>query len=171
MALDLEALPLGDDAPRVVNAVVEIPMGSRNKYEWSPELGLIARDRVLPGNVRYPVEYGFLPSTEYQGDPFDVLVAAYEPTFPGCVVRARPVGAMHLTDTDSEEYKVFAVPDDDFRFSAIHSIEDVLEQNLREIEQFIEVYKRLEGDQEVEVHGWLSLGETHDLIRKHTHHV
>ena len=59
MAVDLEALPLGDDAPRVVNAVVEIPVGSRNKYEWSPELGLVARDRVQPGNIRYPVEYGF----------------------------------------------------------------------------------------------------------------
>ncbi len=167
MGVDLESLPLGKDAPRVVNAVVEIPLGSRNKYEWSPELGLIERDRVLPGNVRYPVEYGFLPSTRYQGDPFDVLVAAYEPTFPGCLVRARPVGAIHLTDTHSEEYKIFAVPDDDPAFSAIHPIEDVLEQNLREIEQFLEVYKRLEGDEDAEVHGWLSRDETHGLISRY----
>ena len=167
MAVDLEALPLGDDAPRVVNAVVEIPLGSRNKYEWFPELGLMARDRVLPGNVRYPVEYGFLPSTDYQGDPIDVLVAAYEPTFPGCVVRARPVGAIHLTDAEGEEYKILTVPDDDPRFSAIETIDDLLDQNLREIEQFIEVYKKLEGDQDAKVHGWLSLDETHDLIRKH----
>lgn len=167
MALDLEALPLGDDAPQVVNAVVEIPVGSRNKYEWSAELGLIMRDRVLPGNVRYPVEYGFLPSTDYQGDPFDVLVAAYEPTFPGCVVRARPVGAMHLTDIDSEEYKIFVVPDDDTRFSGIDSLEDVLEQNLHEIEQFIKVYKQLEGDEDVEVHGWLTAEEAQALILNH----
>lgn len=167
MAVDLEALPLGDDAPQVVNAVVEIPVGSRNKYEWSPELGLIMRDRVLPGNVRYPVEYGFLPSTDYQGDPFDVLVAAYEPTFPGCVVRARPVGAMHLTDIDSEEYKIFVVPDDDTRFSGIDSLEDVLEQNLHEIEQFIKVYKQLEGDEDVEVHGWLTTEEAQALILNH----
>ncbi|WP_207957193.1 inorganic diphosphatase [Rubrobacter tropicus] len=167
MALDLEALPLGDDAPRVVNAVVEIPVGSRNKYEWFPGLGLIGRDRVLPGNVRYPVEYGFLPSTNYQGDPFDVLVAAYEPTFPGCVIKARPVGAMHLTDTEGEEHKILAVPDDDPRFDAIETIDDFPEQNLHEIEQFLEVYKRLEGDERAEVHGWLSLEETYDLIRKH----
>ena len=167
MAVDLESLPLGSDAPHVVNAVVEIPVGSRNKYEWSAELGLIERDRVLPGNIRYPVEYGFLPSTDYQGDPFDVLVAAYEPTFPGCVVRARPLGAMHLTDTDSEEYKIFAVPDDDTRFSAIRTIEDMLKESLREVEQFIEVYKKLEGDEDAKVHGWLSLEETYDLIRQH----
>lgn len=167
MAVDLEALPLGDDAPRVVNAVVEIPLGSRNKYEWFPELGLMARDRVLPGNVRYPVEYGFLPSTDYQGDPIDVLVAAYEPTFPGCVVRARPVGAIHLTDTEGEEYKILTVPDDDPRFSAIKTIDDFLDQNLREIEQFLVVYKHLEGDEDAEVHGWLSLDKTHDLIREH----
>ena len=167
MAVDLEALPLGDDAPRVVNAVVEIPLGSRNKYEWFPKLGLMARDRVLPGNVRYPVEYGFLPSTDYEGDPIDVLVAAYEPTFPGCVVRARPVGAIHLTDTEGEEYKILTVPDDDPRFEAIKTIDDFLDQNLREIEQFMEVYKRLEGDEDAEVHGWLSLDETHDLIREH----
>ena len=167
MSIDLEALPLGDDAPRVVNAVIEIPEGSRNKYEWSPELGLIGRDRVLPGNVRYPVEYGFLPSTEYQGDPIDVLVAAYEPTFPGCVVRVRPLGAMHLTDTESEEHKIFAVPDDDPRFSDIRTVKDLPDQNLHEIEQFIVVYKHLEGDEEAEVHGWLSAEEAQDLIRKH----
>ena len=167
VAVDLEALPLGEDAPRVVNAVVEIPLGSRNKYEWSPELGLIERDRVLPGNVRYPVEYGFLPSTEYQGDPFDVLVAAYEPTFPGCVVRVRPIGALHLTDTDSEEYKIFTVPDDVPRFSAIKKIGDMLDETMREIEQFVEVYKRLEGDEDAEVHGLISIEETHDLIRNY----
>ncbi len=167
MSIDLEALSLGEDAPRVVNAVVEIPVGSRNKYEWFPELGLVARDRVLPGNVRYPVEYGFLPSTDYQGDPIDALVAAYEPTFPGCVVRSRPIGAMHLTDVDSEEHKIFCVPDDDPRFDDIKAVEDLPDQHLQEIEQFIVVYKHLEGDKEAEVHGWLSADEAFDLIRKH----
>jgi inorganic pyrophosphatase len=126
------------------------------------------RDRVLPGNVRYPVEYGFLPSTDYQGDPIDVMVAAYEPTFPGCVVRVRPVGAMHLTDVDSEEHKIFAVPDDDPRFEDIHAVEDLPEQILRELEQFIEVYKTLEGDEEAEVHDWLSAEEARDIIREHS---
>ncbi len=167
MPIDLEALPLGNDAPRVVNAVIEIPLGSRNKYEWFPELGLVARDRVLPGNVRYPVEYGFLPSTQFQGDPFDVIVAAFEPTFPGCVVRVRTVGAMHLTDTESEEYKILGVPDDDPRFSDIKASEHLPDQILEEIEQFIVVYKHLEGDKEAEVHGWLPAEEAQDLIRKH----
>jgi inorganic pyrophosphatase len=168
MTLDLEALSIGADAPRVVHAVIEIPLGSRNKYEWDPGLGLVVRDRVLPGNIRYPTEYGFVPSTEYQGDPFDVLLAAYEPTFPGCIVRARPIGAMHLTDVESEEYKIFAVPDDDPRFSDIHEMDDLPGENLREIEQFIEVYKTLEGDKEVEVHGWLGSEDARGLIRDHT---
>lgn len=166
MAVDLEALPIGDEAPRLVNAVIEVPVGSRNKYEFEPKLGLVVRDRVLPGAVRYPTEYGFIPSTDLDGDPVDVLVAAYEPTFPGCVVRVRPLGTVHLHDVEGEDYKVFAVPDDEPRFAGISSLDDLPDAQLREIEQFLETYKRLEGDEDVEIHGWLDLAETHDLILK-----
>lgn len=165
MAIDLENLPLGEEAPRVVNAVVEVPVGSRNKYEYEPELGVIVRDRVLPGAVRYPTDYGFIPSTVTdRGDPLDIVVAAYDPAFPGCMVKARPIGALHITDSKGEEYNVFAVPEDDPRFADIGALEDLPDQNLREVEEFFEVYKRLEGDEEVEVRGWLSSEETHELI-------
>jgi inorganic pyrophosphatase len=95
METNLEALPIGEDAPRLINAVIEVPVGSRNKYEYEPELGVIMRDRVLPGAVRYPTDYGFVPSTlTDRGDPLDIVVAAYDPAFPGCVVRVRPIGAL-----------------------------------------------------------------------------
>ena len=166
METNLENLPIGEDAPRLVNAVVEVPAGSRNKYEYEPDLGVIMRDRVLPGAVRYPTDYGFVPSTlTDRGDPLDIVVAAYDPAFPGCVVRARPVGALHIADSKGEEHNVLAVPDDDPRFADIQALEDLPDQNLREIEQFFEVYKRLEGDEEVEILGWLGLDETQEMIR------
>jgi inorganic pyrophosphatase len=165
MGTNLEELPTGEDAPELVNAVVEVPVGSRNKYEYEADLGVIVRDRVLPGAVRYPTDYGFVPSTlTDRGDALDVVVAAYDPAFPGCVVRARPIGALHITDSKGEEHNVLAVPEDDPRFADIGALEDLPKENLREIEQFFEVYKRLEGDEEAQIRGWIGLEETHELI-------
>jgi inorganic pyrophosphatase len=167
MGTNLEELPTGEDAPELVNAVVEVPVGSRNKYEYEADLGVIVRDRVLPGAVRYPTDYGFVPSTlTDRGDALDVVVAAYDPAFPGCVVRARPIGALHITDSKGEEHNVLAVPEDDPRFADIGALEDLPKENLREIEQFFEVYKRLEGDEEAQIRGWIGLEETHELIRE-----
>src|SRR5215217_3433982 len=88
MNIELEALPIGEDAPEVVNVVVEVPVASRNKYEYEPEMGAVMLDRVLPGNVRYPADYGFIPSTISTDDsPMDIFVASYDPVFPGCVIR------------------------------------------------------------------------------------
>jgi inorganic pyrophosphatase len=152
METNLETLPIGEDAPRLVNAVIEVPVGSRNKYEYEPDLGVIMRDRVLPGAVRYPTDYGFVPSTlTDRGDALDIVVAAYDPAFPGCVVRARPIGALHITDSKGEEHNVLAVPDDDPRFAEISALE---------------VYKRLEGDEEVQIRGWQGFDDTHELIRE-----
>lgn len=164
--VDLEALPIGEGSPEVVNVVVEVPVGSRNKYEYEPELGVIMLDRVLPGNVRYPVDYGFVPSTEgADGEPLDAMVAAYEPVFPGCVLKARIVGALEMSEGGETEYNVFAVPEGDARFDDIETLEDMPEQNLREIEQFFIAFKRLEGDEGAEVQGWHGLEETHEIIR------
>lgn len=165
MGVDLESLPIGDEAPRVVNAVVEVPVGSRNKYEYDPGLGAIMRDRVLPGSVRYPSDYGFIPSTQAEdGDPLDILVAAYEPSFPGCVVQARPVGLLDMSDEEGPDHKILAVPDDDPRFDDIKELEDLPQQNLREIEQFFSVYKQLEGDKHVEVRGWQGHDKAREMI-------
>jgi inorganic pyrophosphatase len=167
MEPNLQTLPIGEDAPQLVNAVIEVPVGSRNKYEYEPILGVIMRDRVLPGAVRYPTDYGFVPSTlTDRGDALDIVVAAYDPAFPGCVVRARPIGALHIADSKGEEHNVLAVPEDDPRFADICALEDLPKESLREIEQFFEVYKRLEGDEEAQIRGWLGLDETHELIRE-----
>ena len=167
MKPNLETLPIGEEAPQLVNAVIEVPVGSRNKYEYEPDLGVIMRDRVLPGAVRYPADYGFVPSTlTGRGDPLDIVVAAYDPAFPGCVVRPRPIGTLHIADSKGEEHNVLALPDHGPRFADILTLEDLPEQNLREIEEFFEVYKRLEGDEKVEIRGWLALDETHELIRE-----
>ena len=167
METNLETLPIGEDAPRLVNAVIEVPVSSRNKYEYEPDLGVIMRDRVLPGAVRYPTDYGFVPSTlTDRGDALDIVVAAYDPAFPGCVIRARPIGALHITDSKGEEYNVLAVPDDDPRFADIGALEDLPDENLREIEQFFDVYKRLEGDEEARIRGWIGFEDTQELIRE-----
>src|SRR5215207_11131279 len=126
MNVDLEALPVGEDTPEVVNAIVEVPVESRNKYEYEPELGVIMRDRVLPGNVRYPADYGFIPSTiSTDGEPIDAVVAAYDPVFPGCLVKARVVGALQLEGEGGTEPNVFCVPDDDPRFEDIRTLENL----------------------------------------------
>jgi inorganic pyrophosphatase len=163
---NLERLPIGDDAPATVNVVVEVPVGSRLKYEYDPDLGVMARDRVLPGAVRYPTDYGFIPSTEAEdGDPVDVILAAYDAAVPGTVVRARPIGVLHLRDVSGEERSIVAVPDDDERFEDIRDITDLPEANRREIRQFFETHKQLEGDDEVEILDWLDVDAAHELIR------
>ena len=141
-------------------------MGSRNKYEYERDLGVIMRDRVLPSAVRYPTDYGFVPSTlTDRGDALDIVVAAYDSAFPGCVVRARPIEALHITDSKGEEHNVLAVPDDP-RFAEINALENLPDENLREIEQFFEVYKRLEGDEEARIRGWIGFEDTQELIRE-----
>ena len=166
MEVDLEALPIGEDTPQIVNVVVEVPVGSRNKYEYEPEMGMFMRDRVLPGNVRYPADYGFVPSTvSTDGEPLDIVVAAYDPVFPGCLIRARVMGALRIAKNGETEPNIFAVPVDDARFDDIESLEDIPEQNLREIEQFFETYMQLEGNDDAQVQDWAGLEETYEIIR------
>ena len=165
--VDLESLPIGENAPELVNVIIEVPVGSRNKYEYEPELGVIIRDRVLPGNVRYPADYGFIPSTEgNDGEPLDIVVAAYDPVFPGCMIQARILGALEMSEAGETEYNIFAVPSDDPRFEDLLSLDDLPDQNLREIENFFVTFKQLEGDEEAEIQGWVGQEETYEIIRQ-----
>ena len=151
----------------MVHAVVEVPVGSRNKYEYDEKLGAVMLDRVLPGSLRYPADYGFIPSTETErGDALDVFVAAYDAVFPGCVVRVRPIGALETSDSKGHEFNIFAVPTDDPRFADIGSLYDLPDQNLHEIEQFYSTYKQLEGDEAVELLGWRSAEEAQEIIAR-----
>jgi inorganic pyrophosphatase len=131
-------------------------------------LGVIMRDRVLSAAVRYPTDYGFIPSTlTDDGDPLDILVAAYDPAFPGCILLARPLGVLDMTDEKGRDYKIFAVPADDPRFAEVTSLDDLPSHILREVEHFFAVYKQLE-EKRVEVYGWQGLEHAYELIRKYS---
>jgi inorganic pyrophosphatase len=124
---------------------VEIPAGSRNKYEWDEELGGISLDRRLFTSMSYPADYGFLEGTLAEdGDPLDALVLVGEPTFPGCRIRVRAVGVFHMADEKGPDEKIVCVPLNDPLWSEIFDIDDVPEQLRNEIEHFFQVYKDLE---------------------------
>jgi inorganic pyrophosphatase len=137
-----------------LDVIIEIPAGSRNKYEYDHASHVIRLDRVLHSSVHYPSDYGFIPDTlSKDGDPLDVLVLVIDPTFPGCHVPARPVGLLRMHDEKGEDEKVLAVPVGDPRFEEIDSLEDVPAHWLREIENFFATYKLLE-DKETDLYGW-----------------
>src|SRR5436189_5823576 len=128
-----------------VDAIVEIPRGSRNKYEFDPATGSIRLDRVLFSSVHYPCDYGFIPGTRSaDGDPLDVLILVEEPTFPGCRVRVRPIGVLLMQDEKGEDEKILGVPADDPRFAEVVDLMDLPQHWLTEVENFFETYKALE---------------------------
>jgi inorganic pyrophosphatase len=130
----------------VVEVVVEIPKGSRNKYEMDPASGTIFLDRMLFTSVQYPADYGFIDGTlAADGDPLDALVLISEPTFPGCRIRARPVGLFRMTDEKGEDEKVLCVPLRDPMWSLVDDLDQIPSPLLDEIEHFFQVYKDLEG--------------------------
>lgn len=147
-----------------IEVVVEIPSGSRNKYEYDHVRHRFVLDRILYSSVHYPCDYGFLEGTlADDGDPLDVLVVISEPTFPGCVVRSRPVGVLDMRDDKGHDYKVLAVAADDPRWDETHALGDLSPHRLREIENFFQIYKELEG-RPVEVFGWLDAAQAWRII-------
>src|SRR4051794_21791979 len=128
-----------------VHCLVEIPKGSRNKYEWDEELQAIKLDRYLFSSVVYPTEYGFVTeSLGEDGDPLDAMVCVSEPTFPGCVIPVEPVALFKMTDDKGVDDKVVCVPCEDPNWSVVESLEDIPKQLRDEIAHFFEVYKTLE---------------------------
>lgn len=144
----------GKAARKGVDVFVEIPKGSRAKYELDKETGRIRLDRVLYSSVHYPADYGFVMDTMAgDGDPLDALVVVEEPTFPGCVVPARPIGTLLMKDEKGDDEKILAVPVGDPRFDQVRELKDLAAHWLREIETFFSTYKALEGGQ-VKLMGW-----------------
>jgi inorganic pyrophosphatase len=134
------------DAVEAAEAVVEIPRGSRNKYEFDPATGAIRLDRVLFSAVHYPGDYGFIPGTRCaDGDPLDVLILVEEPTFPDCRVAVRPIGVLLMRDERGADAKVLGVPVADPRFPEVTDLKDLPHHWLSEVENFFETYKTLEG--------------------------
>ncbi len=137
---------------RVVEAIIEIPMGTKNKYEIDKERNRIKLDRVLYSQMTYPAEYGYIENTLAEDDdPLDILVLATTKTFPGCIVDARVIGALDMIDNGEKDYKIIAVMDSDPRFSHVHALSDIQEHMLREIKHFFRTYKDLQENKIVEV--------------------
>ncbi len=134
--------------------VVEIPKGTRNKYE-ADEHGTIWLDRLLFTATRYPEDYGYVPETLAEdGDPLDALVLLEEPTFPGCHIHARPVGVFLMRDEEGVDAKVLCVPASDPRSNHVTELTDVPEYERREIAHFFGIYKDLEPGKATEPGGW-----------------
>ena len=147
-------LPAGIHPPELVTALIEIPSGSRNKYELDKQSGLIRLDRVLYSSMHYPGDYGFIPRTLHEdGDPLDILVRINEPTFPGCQIDCRPLGVLKMLDRGEPDDKIIAVPSNDPYYHEYFDIADLSQHYLREVEHFFHIYKDLEG-RRVEIVGW-----------------
>ena len=159
-------LASGPKSPDIVYAVIEVPKGSRNKYEYSKSAGVIKLDRVLYSPLHYPGDYGFIPQTYFDdNDPMDILVMMNEATFPGCVVEARPLGMLKMIDKGQPDYKILAVPANDPNFGHFKLFPDLPEHFLREVEHFFMTYKQLEGTQ-VESIGWVGTEEAKAAIER-----
>jgi len=167
----LVTLPVGDDAPKKINMLVETPMGSINKYEFHTATGLLKLDRVLFEKIPYPVEYGAIPQTwDEDNDLLDVMCLITYPTFPGCLISVRPIGVMIFNDSGEKDDKILAVPVDDIRFKNINSIDDLTDHQKDEITFFFERYKDLQfkykgqTDKKVVVEGWEGVEKAYEII-------
>ena len=151
--------PTGSDPsdaadPSEIEVFVEVPMGSRNKYEWDFDRRSFTLDRMLFSAVRYPGDYGFVPETHaLDGDHLDALVILGEPTFPGCTLRARILGVLDMEDDKGQDEKLLTVASHDPRWAALHALDDVPAHLREEISHFFATYKQLER-RHVVVRGW-----------------
>jgi len=158
-------IPSGDDPPKILNAVVEVISGSRDKYEYNLKWKAFVLDRVLHSSVVFPVEYGFIPQTWFHDDdPLDIMILSYEPLEVGCIVKVRPIGVLILEDEEGEDPKILSVPISDPRFNGYESLSDVHPHHLREIQEFFETYKRLEPKKWVRFKEWKNLDEAKKII-------
>lgn len=156
---------MSDDTP-TFDVFIEIPKGSRNKYELDKETGHIRFDRLLYSAMHYPADYGFFPNTlGLDGDPLDALVLITYPTFPGCVIEVRPVAVFDMSDDKGQDEKILCIPVADPRLAHIQGVRDIEPHYLKEIEHFFETYKDLE-QKKVIVKGWDSKDEALRIIRE-----
>src|SRR3954462_808651 len=147
-------LPIGERAPNLVHAVIEIPSGEKNKYEYDKKLNIFRLDRNLHSPVHYPGDYGFIPQTLSQdGDPLDVLVLVDAPTFTGCLMQVRPIGLLEMVDQGVKDEKILGVISSDPRYKDVTNYEEIYSHQLLEISHFFGTYKDLEGKRAI-MKGW-----------------
>jgi len=156
----------GDDIPNIVNVIVEIPKGSKNKYEIDKKNGLIKLDRAMKSAQDYPFDYGFVPRTLWEdGDALDIILLTTYPLYPGILVEARPVAVIHMVDCGEGDDKIIAVPKNDPRFEEIQELEDINKHTIKEIQHFLETYKVIEG-KTVEIRGIEGREQAYEAVKK-----
>jgi inorganic pyrophosphatase len=158
-------IPCGRKPPLEINVVVEVPKGSRNKFEYDRSVDAFVLSRVLHSAVHFPADYGFIPQTYYEDDdPIDVVLLTEEPTFTGCVVPARAIGVMRMEDEKGRDDKILAVPLGEPRLNCYHDIHELPQHWLKEIKKFFEDYKELEGKKWSKVKKWMNAQEAGKII-------
>jgi len=159
-------IPIGNEAPEIVNAIIEVPKGSHSKYEYDESIDEIKLDKILHSSIVYPTEYGFIPKTRTEdGEQLDVLVLISEHLFSGCLVEVRPIGVLFMEDSEGIDVKIIAVAAKDPLFSQVKNIEDVDENYKKEIHNFFEMYKQLEN-KTIKVHNWHNKEEAYKRIKE-----
>lgn len=163
--VDLSLIP-AQPKSGIVNVLIEIPAGSKNKYEFDKDLQAFALDRVLYASVQYPFDYGFIPNTlADDGDPLDGMVIMDQPTFPGCVIPARPIGMLEMIDGGDRDEKLLCVPVKDPRYANVMSLSDIASHRLDEVAEFFRTYKNLEK-KVTEILGWKDVEHVLPLIEE-----
>ena len=149
-----------------LHCFVEIPKGSRNKYEWDEKLQAIKLDRFLSSSVVFPTEYGFIPETcGEDGDPLDAMVCVGEPTFPGCLIAVKVIAVFRMSDDKGQDDKILCVPHEDPNWNHMEQLEDLPGQLRTEIEHFFSIYKQPEG-KEVIVDGWYPRADAERILEE-----
>jgi len=152
-----------------INVIIEIPKGSSNKYEYDKELETFKLDRTMHSAVFYPFDYGFIPNTKADdGDDLDAIVLIEKPTFTGCLIKTRVIGALEMEDEKGEDYKIITVPIEKVepRKTEIRDIKDLSKHEKKEIEEFMEHYKDLEPHKWVKIIGFKTKQEAIEIIKK-----
>ena len=141
----LHEITAGHDVPNIINVIIEIPKGSKNKYELDKETGLIMLDRAMHTSQDYPFDYGFMPQSHWEdGDPLDVVVLTTYPLSPGVLVKVRPVAIVNMVDDGDSDAKIIAVPVKDPRWDHVQDLSDVNKHTIKEIEHFFLTYKQIQ---------------------------
>ncbi|MDA0672344.1 MAG: inorganic diphosphatase [Cyanobacteria bacterium] len=163
--MDLSRIPAQPE-PGLINVLIEIPGGSKNKYEFDKDMQAFILDRVLFASVQYPFDYGFVPNTlADDGDPLDGMVIMDEPTFPGCVIAARPIGMLEMIDGGDRDEKLLCVPAEDPRYAGVKTLADIASHRLDEIAEFFRTYKNLEK-KVTEILGWKDADQVAALVQQ-----
>jgi len=160
-------IPIGDNPPELLNMIIEVVSGSRDKYEYNSDWETFVLNRIIPSSVVFPVEYGFVPQTLYDdGDPLDIMTLSFEPLQIGCVAKVKVIGCLLIEDEEGIDPKILSILVNDARFNGYNEISDVHAHELKEIQEFFETYKRLEPHKWTRVKEWKNATEAKEIVTK-----